>query len=57
MFDELKKEQKVVCKILENAVKKEQYSHAYLFETNNQLQILILFLMIYHFQKLFDNFY
>lgn len=35
MFDELKKEQKVVCKILENAVKKEKYSHAYLFETNN----------------------
>lgn len=34
MLDELEKEQKVVCTILKNAVEKNRYSHAYLFETN-----------------------
>lgn len=34
MIDDYIKEQKIVCQILKNAVKKEKISHAYLFEMN-----------------------
>ncbi len=46
MLDEFVEEQKIVCTILKNAVSKNKYSHAYLFETNgyrNANQIALAF--------------
>ena len=46
MLDDYKEQQKIVYKTLTNAVKKNRYSHAYLFEANgnsNALKIAIAF--------------
>lgn len=46
MLDEYIEEQKIVYKILKNAVSKNRYSHAYLFETNGyekQEQLIVAF--------------
>ena len=35
MLDDYKQKQQIIYKILKNAIRKNEYSHAYLFETNN----------------------
>ena len=46
MLDEFVDEQKIACTVLKNAVEKNKYSHAYLFETNgyrNANQVALAF--------------
>ena len=42
MLDEYKEDQKVIYQILKNAVEKNKYSHAYIFETNGNKDALSL---------------
>jgi DNA polymerase-3 subunit delta' len=42
MLDEYIEKQKIVYKTLTNAIKKNKYSHAYLFESNGNSDTLLL---------------
>jgi len=42
MLDEYKEDQNIIYKILKNAVEKNKYSHAYIFETNGNKEALNL---------------